>query len=105
MDQYALLTPEQFNICESPNLGDLNQGIFADNGYSPAGEPLLTEPFTDLYPASNATSTIKPPPKKNTWDQLKKKEADKLRLKRKREDAATTLLENEALKKAIKTKD
>ena len=34
-----------------------------------------------------------------------KKEADRLRLKRKREDAAATLLENEALKKAIKTKD
>ena len=73
MDQYALLTPEQFNICESPNLGDPNQGIFADNGYSPAGGPLLTEQFTDLYPASNATSTIKPPPKKNARGQLKKK--------------------------------
>ena len=34
-----------------------------------------------------------------------KKEADKLRLKRKREDAATTLFENETLKKAIKAKD
>ena len=34
-----------------------------------------------------------------------KKEGDRLRLKRKREDAATTLFENEALKKAIKTKD
>ena len=105
MDQYALLTPEQFNICESPNLGDPNQGIFADNGYSPAGGPLLTEPFTDLYPASNATSTIKPPPKKKRVASAEKKEADRLRLKRKREDAAATLLENEALKKAIKTKD
>ena len=73
MDQYALLTPEQFNICESPNLGDPNQGIFADNGYSPAGGPLLTEQFTDLYPASNATSTIKPPPKKSIRRQLHKK--------------------------------
>ena len=75
MDQYALLTPEQFNICESPNQGDPNQGIFADNGYSLSGGPLLTEQFTDLYPASNsnATSTIKPPPKKNARDQLKKK--------------------------------
>ena len=75
MDQYALLTPEQFNICESPNQGDPNQGIFADNGYSPSGGPLplLTEQFTDLYPASNATSTIKPPPKKSIRRQLHKK--------------------------------
>jgi hypothetical protein len=73
MDQYALLTPEQFNIYENPNQGYPNQGIFADNGYSPSGGPLLTEQFTDLYPASNATSTIKPPPKKNARDQLEKK--------------------------------
>ena len=73
MDQYALLAPEQFNICESPNQGDPNQGIFADNGYSPSGGPLLTEQFTDLYPASNATSTIKPPPKKTREISFKKK--------------------------------
>ena len=44
-------------------------------------------------------------PKKKRVRSAEKKEADKLRLKRKREDAAATLLENEALKKAIKTKD
>ena len=65
MDQYVLLYPEQVNICESSSLFDPNQGIFADNGYSPAGGQFLTEEFTDLYPASNATSTIKSPPKKN----------------------------------------
>lgn len=44
-------------------------------------------------------------PKKNTRGQLKKKEGDRLRQKRKREEAATGLVENEALKIAIKTKD
>jgi hypothetical protein len=73
MDQYALLTPEQFDICESPWQGDPNQGIFADNGYSPAGGPFLTEEFTDLYPASNATSSFNPPPQKNIQRQLHKK--------------------------------
>ena len=43
--------------------------------------------------------------KKKRVASAEKKEADRLRLKRKREDAAATLLENEALKKAIKTKD
>ena len=36
---------------------------------------------------------------------IEQKEADKLQKKRKREEAATRLVENEALKKAIKTKD
>ena len=105
MDQFALLYPEQFDICQSPGLGDLNQGIFADNGYSPTGGPLLTEQFTDLYSVSSATSTSKPPPKKKYARTANKKDGDILRQKRKREEAATGLVENEALKIAIKTKD
>ena len=72
MDQYALLTPEQFNICESPNQGDPNQGIFADNGYSPAGGPFLTEEFTDLYPVTLQAALILIP-QKNIRRQLHKK--------------------------------
>ena len=72
MDQYALLTPEQFDICESPCQGDPNHGMFADNGYSPAGGPFLTEEFTDLYPVTLQAALILVP-QKNIRRQLHKK--------------------------------
>ena len=105
MDHYSPLTAEQMDIFESPGLGDLGQGLFADSTHSPIGEPLLIDRFTDLYPASNATGSIEPPPKKKYTRTAEQKEADLLKKKRKREEAATRLVENEALKKAIKTKD
>ena len=48
MDHNSPLTAEQMDIFESPGLGDLGQGLFADSTHSPTGEPLLTDRFT-LY--------------------------------------------------------
>jgi hypothetical protein len=105
MDQYVLLYPEQVNICESSSLCDPNQGIFADNGYSPAGGPFLTEEFTDLYPASNVTSSFNPHPPKKYPKTAAQKEANKLNQKRKREELMMRLCENETLEADKKAKE
>ena len=105
MDQYVLLYPEQVNICESSSLCDPNQGIFADNGYSPTGGPLLIDHFTDLYPASNATAALNLLSKINTPGQLNKKMQTNYKKRRKREEEAKKIGCYEAFKKSNKIKD
>jgi hypothetical protein len=45
------------------------------------GGPFFTDHFIDLYPVSNATGSIEPPPKKKYTRTAEQKEADELQIR------------------------